>query len=122
MKSLSLLTLDFALGNGLSLPTIQERRLRQVIEIIGSDDPTSPLSDLTEKVCLKPRPPLEDLQAPDGNQTWASSWNGVFQKAAELLKSTNLSIKEVAQGVGCQHHPAPSVPSSDALPKTKTIL
>lgn len=103
MKPLSLLTPDFALNNGHSLPIIQERRLRQVIEIIGSD-PALSVRDLAEKVSLSPAHLQRLFKRQTGIQLGCLIAESRLQKAAELLRSTNLSIKEVAYRVGYQHH------------------
>lgn len=103
MKTRSLLTPDFALDNGLSLPIIQERRVRQVIEMIDSD-PTSSVGDLAEKVSLSPAHLQRLFKRQTGIQLGGLIAEWRLQKAAALLKSTNLSIKEVAHQVGYQHH------------------
>jgi len=94
---------DVALDSGYSLPTIQERRLRQVIEIIGSD-PASSVGDLAERVSLSPAHLQRLFKRQTGIQLGCLITEWRLQKAAELLKSTHLSIKEVAHRVGYQHH------------------
>lgn len=103
MKTFSLLTPDFALDGPFSLPSIQERRLRQVIEIIGAD-PTSSVRDLADKVSLSPAHLQRLFKRQTGIQLGFLIAEWRLQKAAELLRSTNLSIKEVAHRVGYQHH------------------
>lgn len=103
MKTFLLLAADIALDSGHSLTVIKERRLRQVIEIIDSD-PASSVGDLAEKVSLSPAHLQRLFKRHTGMQLGFLITEWRLQKAAELLMSTNLSIKEVAHQVGYQHH------------------
>jgi transcriptional regulator GlxA family with amidase domain len=103
MKPLSLaLTPDFEFNNGLSVPINLERRLRQVIEIIDSE-PGSSVRDLALKVSLSSAHLQRLFKRQTGIQLGFFIAESRLQKAAELLKSTDLPIKEVAHRVGYQH-------------------
>ena len=103
MKTPPFLKPPLVLNSEHFLPIIQERRLRQVIEIIDSD-PASSVGDLAEKVSLSPAHLQRLFKRQTGIQLGYLIVEWRLHKAAELLKSTNLSIKEVAHRVGYQHH------------------
>lgn len=104
MKPLSLaLTPNFAFDNEPSFSITPERRLRMVIELIDSN-PASSVCDLAGKVSLSPTHLQRLFKRQMGIQLGCFIAESRLQKAAELLRSTNLSIKEVAHRVGYQHH------------------
>jgi len=82
---------------------IQERRLRQVVEMLESD-PASSIRDLALKVSLS-RAHLQRLfKQQTGVQLGSLVAERRLQKAAQLLTLSNLPIKQIAHSVGYQHH------------------
>jgi transcriptional regulator GlxA family with amidase domain len=90
-------------GRGILIREVQERRVRQVVEMIDSE-PSHSIRDLALKVLLSPA----HLQRLFKRQTGAHLGDFVverrLQKAAQLLTVTNLPIKEIAYSVGYRHH------------------
>lgn len=86
-----------------STPRVEERRLRQVVEMIEAH-PSYSIRELALKVSLSP----EHLQRLFKHATGTSLGSLVaeqrLRKAAELLTVSNLSIKEIAHTVGYRHH------------------
>jgi transcriptional regulator GlxA family with amidase domain len=86
-----------------SAPEVQERRLRQVIEMIESD-PSCSIRDLAGKVSLTPTHLQRLFKQQTGTQLGSLVVERRLQKAAQLLTISNLSIKEIAHSVGYRHH------------------
>ena len=86
-----------------SAPEVQERRLRQVIDMIESD-PSCSIRDLAEKVSLTPTHLQRLFKQQTGTQLGSLVVERRLQKAAQLLTISNLSIKEIAHSVGYRHH------------------
>lgn len=82
---------------------VQERRLRQVIEMIESE-PSFSIRDLASKVSLSPAHLQRLFKRQTGSQLGSLVAERRLQKAAQLLTLSNLSIKEVAHAVGYRHH------------------
>jgi AraC family transcriptional regulator len=84
-------------------PQVQERRLRQVVEMIESE-PSCSIRELALKVSLS-RAHLQRLfKQQTGIQLGSLVAERRLQKAAQLLTVSNLSIKEIAHAVGYRHH------------------
>jgi transcriptional regulator GlxA family with amidase domain len=88
---------------GSSAPEVQERRLRQVIDMIESD-PSCSIKDLASKVSLSPTHLQRLFKQQTGTQLGSLVAERRLQKAAQLLTTSNLSIKEIAHSVGYGHH------------------
>jgi transcriptional regulator GlxA family with amidase domain len=86
-----------------SAPAIQERRLRQVVEMIESE-PSYSISDLALRVSLSPAHLQRLFKQQTGTLLGSLVVERRLQKAARLLTVTNLSIKEIASAVGYGHH------------------
>ena len=99
MKSLS----AHFIGNAESTLQVQERRLRQVLEMIESE-PSCSIRDLALKVSLSPAYLQRLFKQQTGTQLGGLVAERRLQKAAQLLTISNLSIKEIAYAVGYQHH------------------
>jgi transcriptional regulator GlxA family with amidase domain len=84
-------------------PAIQERRLRQVVEMIESE-PSYSISDLALRVSLSPAHLQRLFKQQTGTLLGSLVVERRLQKAARLLTVTNLSIKEIANAVGYGHH------------------
>jgi transcriptional regulator GlxA family with amidase domain len=84
-------------------PQVQERRLRQVVEMIESE-PSSSIRDLALKVSLSPAHLQRLFKQQTGTQLGGLVTERRLQKAAQLLTISNLSIKEIAHAVGYRHH------------------
>jgi AraC-like DNA-binding protein len=85
------------------MPEVQERRLRQVVEIIESQ-PAFSIRDLATKVSLSPAHLQRLFKQQTGTLLGSLVAERRLQKAAELLTISNLSIKEIAHTVGYRHH------------------
>ncbi len=92
-------------GELADVPTlqVQERRVRQVIDIIESD-PSCSIRDLALKVSLSPAHLQRLFKQHTGTQLGSVVAERRLQKAAGLLTLSNLSIKEIAYAVGYRHH------------------
>jgi transcriptional regulator GlxA family with amidase domain len=90
-------------GNAESMLQVQERRLRQVVEMIESE-PSCSIRDLALKVSLSPGHLQRLFKRQTGTQLGGLVAERRLQKAAQLLTITNLSIKEIAHAVGYRHH------------------
>ena len=92
-------------GEAFSVSTlqVQERRLRQVVEMIESD-PSCCIRDLALKVSLSAAHLQRLFKQHTGTQLGSVVAERRLQKAAELLTLSNLSIKEIAHVVGYRHH------------------
>lgn len=86
-----------------STPAIQERRLRQVVEMIESE-PACSIRDLALRVSLSPAHLQRLFKQQTGSQLGSLVVERRLQKAAQLLTLSNLSIKEIAHAVGYRHH------------------
>src|SRR5271154_2717528 len=86
-----------------STPQVQERRLRQVVEMIDSE-PACSIRDLALKVSLSPAHLQRLFKQQTGTQLGSLVVERRLQKAAQLLTISNLSIKESAHAVGYRHH------------------
>src|SRR6202167_430554 len=86
-----------------STPQVQERRLRQVVEIIDSE-PSCSIRDLALRVSLSPAHLQRLFKQQTGIQLGSLVAERRLQKAAQLLTISNLSIKEIAHSVGYGHH------------------
>jgi len=86
-----------------SAPAIQERRLRQVVEMIESE-PSCSIRDLALRVSLSPTHLQRLFKHWTGEQLGSLVVERRLQKAARLLTLSNLSIKEIAHAVGYRHH------------------
>jgi transcriptional regulator GlxA family with amidase domain len=86
-----------------SAPEVQERRLRQVIDMIESD-PSCSIRDLAGKVSLSATHLQRLFKQQTGTQLGSLVVERRLQKAAQLLTISNLSIKEIAHSVGYRHH------------------
>ncbi len=86
-----------------STPQVQERRLRQVVEMIESE-PSYSIRDLALKVSLSPAHLQRLFKQQTGIQLGSLVAERRLQKAAQLLTISNLSIKEIAHTVGYRHH------------------
>ena len=86
-----------------SRPQVQERRLRQVVEMIESE-PSSSIRDLASKVSLSSAHLQRLFKQETGAQLGSFIAERRLQKAAQLLTISNLSIKEIAHTVGYGHH------------------
>lgn len=82
---------------------VQERRLRQVVEMIESE-PACSIRDLALKVSLSPAHLQRLFKQQTGTQLGSLVAERRLQKAAQLLTISNLSIKEIAHAVGYRHH------------------
>jgi transcriptional regulator GlxA family with amidase domain len=82
---------------------VQERRLRQVVEMIEAE-PASSIANLAMHVSLSPAHLQRLFKRQTGLQLGSLVIERRLQKAAELLIQTNLSIKEIAHTVGYRHH------------------
>jgi transcriptional regulator GlxA family with amidase domain len=87
----------------ISASHIQDRRLRQVVEIIELD-PSFSIRDLARRVSLSPAHLQRLFKRHTGIQLGSLVAERRLQKAAELLTLSNLSIKEIAGAVGYRHH------------------
>ena len=83
--------------------TVQERRLRRVLDLIESQ-PSSSVNQLAQEVRLSPA----HLQRLFKHETGVNIGDVLvehrLQRAARLLSSSDLSIKEIAQSLGYGHH------------------
>jgi transcriptional regulator GlxA family with amidase domain len=93
----------YFIGNAESPLQVQERRLRQVVEMIESD-PSCSIRDLALKVCLSPAHLQRLFKQQTGIQLGGFVVERRLQRAAQLLTISNLSIKEIAYAVGYRHH------------------
>jgi transcriptional regulator GlxA family with amidase domain len=84
-------------------PQVQERRLRQVVEMIESE-PSCSIRDLALRVSLSPAHLQRLFKQQTGTQLGSLVAERRLQKAAQLLTISNLSIKEIAHTVGYRHH------------------
>ncbi len=82
---------------------VQERRLRQVVDMIELE-PSCSIRDLALKVSLSPAHLQRLFKQHTGTQLGSVVAERRLQKAAELLTLSNLSIKEIAHAVGYRHH------------------
>jgi transcriptional regulator GlxA family with amidase domain len=82
---------------------IQERRLRQVVEMID-EKPSSSIRDLAFEVSLSPAHLQRLFKRQTGIQLGSLVAEKRLLKAAHLLMESNLSIKEIAHAVGYRHH------------------
>lgn len=82
---------------------VQERRLRQVVEMIESE-PSCSIRDLALRVSLSPAHLQRLFKQQTGIQLGSLVAERRLQKAAQLLTISNLSIKEIAHTVGYRHH------------------
>ena len=84
------------------LPQVRERRLRKVLDLVTSQSPRS-VRDLAREVRLSPT----HLQRLFKRQTGVHLSDLLaahrLQRAAHLLLSTNLPIKQIAYAVGYEH-------------------
>ncbi len=87
----------------LAIPRVQERRLRQVVEMIESQ-PSSSIRDLALKVSLSPAHLQRLFKRETGTQLGSLVSEGRLRRAAQLLAVSNLSIKEISYTVGYRHH------------------
>jgi AraC-like DNA-binding protein len=85
------------------VPRVQERRLRQVVEMIESE-PCCSIRDLAMKVSLSPAHLQRLFKQQTGTLLGSLVTERRLQKAAQLLTISNLSIKEIAHTVGYGHH------------------
>jgi AraC-like DNA-binding protein len=92
-------------GERSSVPAtkIQERRVRQVVEIIDSK-PSSSIRDLASEVSLSPAHLQRLFKQETGLQLGSLVAEKRLLQAARLLMASNLSIKEIAHAVGYRHH------------------
>jgi transcriptional regulator GlxA family with amidase domain len=90
-------------ASSVSAPRVQERRLRQVVEMIDSK-PSSSIRDLASEVSLSPAHLQRLFKQQTGIQLGSLVAERRLQKAARLLTVSNLSIKEIAHAVGYRHH------------------
>ncbi len=92
-------------GEPANISTLQvhERRVRQVIDIIELE-PSCSIRDLALKVSLSPAHLQRLFKQHTGTQLGGVVAERRLQKAAQLLTSSNLSIKEIAYAVGYRHH------------------
>jgi transcriptional regulator GlxA family with amidase domain len=81
----------------------QERRLRQVVEMIESE-PSCSIRELAMKVSLSPAHLQRLFKQQTGTPLGSLVAERRLQKAAQLLTSSVLSIKEIAHAVGYKHH------------------
>src|SRR5277367_5688610 len=86
-----------------STPQVQERRLRQVVEMIDSE-PSCSIRDLAQRVSLRSAHLQRLFKQQTGIQLGSLVAERRLQKAAQLLTISNLSIKEIAHAVGYRHH------------------
>jgi AraC family transcriptional regulator len=86
-----------------SLESIQDRRVRQVVELIESE-PRCSIRDLAQNVGLSPAHLQRLFKQTTGAQLGSLIAENRLQKAAELLMVSNMSIKEIAHVVGYRHH------------------
>jgi AraC family transcriptional regulator len=86
-----------------SRPQVQERRLRQVVEMIESE-PSCSIRELALKVSLSSAHLQRLFKQETGAQLGSFIAERRLQKAAQLLTISNLSIKEIAHTVGYGHH------------------
>ena len=84
-------------------PQVQERRLRQVVEMIESE-PSCSIRDLALKVSLSSAHLQRLFKQETGAQLGSFIAERRLQTAAQLLTTSNLSIKEIAHAVGYGHH------------------
>lgn len=82
---------------------LEERRLRQVVEMIDSQ-PSCSIRDLAHQVALSPTHLQRLFKQQTGTQLGGVMSERRLLKAADLLTSSNLSIKEIAHAVGYRHH------------------
>jgi AraC family transcriptional regulator len=80
-----------------------ERRLRLVVETLEAD-PSSSIRDLADVVCLSPEHLQRLFKQQAGTPLGSVLAERRLTKAANLLTSSNLSIKEIAHYVGYSHH------------------
>jgi transcriptional regulator GlxA family with amidase domain len=90
-------------GASSTTPQVQERRLRQVVEMIESE-PSCSIRDLALRVSLSPAHLQRLFKQQTGIQLGSLVAERRLQKAAQLLTISNLSIKEIAYTVGYRHH------------------
>lgn len=83
--------------------SLTERRLRHVVEVIALE-PSCSIQDLAVKVALSPAHLQRLFKRQTGIQLGDLLVERRLQKAAQLLTTSNLSIKEIAHAVGYGHH------------------
>jgi AraC-like DNA-binding protein len=81
----------------------QERRLRQVVEMIEAE-PSCTIRTLARKVSLSPAHLQRLFKQQTGEQLGSVIAERRLQKAAQLLTFSNSTIKEIAHIVGYKHH------------------
>jgi transcriptional regulator GlxA family with amidase domain len=94
---------DSAGAASISVLQVQERRLRQVIDMIELE-PSCSIRDLAFRVSLSPAHLQRLFKRHTGTQLGSVVTERRLQKAAELLTLSNLSIKEIAYAAGYRHH------------------
>jgi transcriptional regulator GlxA family with amidase domain len=87
---------------GVARPQIQERRRRQVVDMIECE-PACSMRELASKVSLSPTHLQRLFRQQTGAQLGVLMVERRLQKAAHLLIVSNLSIEEIAYAVGYQH-------------------
>jgi AraC-like DNA-binding protein len=92
-----------AAPNGELKSQIRERRLRKVLAIIHSE-PARSVSDLALEVHLSPAHLQRLFKQTTGLRVSGLIGEQRLQKAALLLSSSELPIKEIAHSVGYEHH------------------
>jgi transcriptional regulator GlxA family with amidase domain len=90
-------------GSSIPAPQVQERRLRQVVEMIESE-PACSIRELALRVSLSPAHLQRLFKQQTGIQLGSLVAERRLQRAAQLLTVSNLSIKEIAHAVGYRHH------------------
>jgi transcriptional regulator GlxA family with amidase domain len=86
-----------------SLESIQERRVRRVVELIEAE-PSCSIRDLANRVGLSAAHLQRLFKQETGRQLGGLVVEKRLLKAAELLTISNMSIKEIAHVVGYRHH------------------
>jgi AraC-like DNA-binding protein len=90
-------------GDGALKSVVGERRLRKVLEMIVAD-PARSVSDLALEVHLSPAHLQRLFKQKTGLRVSDLIGEHRLQKAAHLLSSTDMPIKEIAHAVGYEHH------------------
>ena len=85
-----------------SQATIQDGRLRKLLQML-EDDPTSTISDCAVAVNLSDSYLSHLFKEATGASLGHVLHEQRLQKAACLLATTNLSVKEIASAVGYEH-------------------
>src|SRR5947207_3752853 len=88
---------------GASVPIVRERRLRRVLEKIENHSPHS-VSELAQEVHLSPAHLQRLFKQETGVHLSDLLCEHRLQKAAHLLSSTDMEVKEIAYVVGYGHH------------------